>query len=154
MFGRCLTRNKERPGDLDARLESQQAVWLASSGIGRVNYGASHGIGHALGGVAGVPHGHTSCVMLPAVLRYNASVNADRQSLVAEALGRPGAAGAEAVGDLIASLGMPRTLRDVGVRREQFDRIAEVAAENFWVKTNPRPIRGPSDVREILEKAW
>ncbi len=34
------------------------------------------------------------------------------------------------------------------------DRIDEVAAENFWVKTNPRPLRGPADAREILEGAW
>ncbi len=34
-----------------------------------------------------VPHGYTSCVMLPHVLRFNHTVNADRQALVSDALG-------------------------------------------------------------------
>ena len=55
--------------------------------------GASHGIGHVLGGTAHVPHGYTSCVMLPHVLRFNLTVNADRQARVSEALGRSGRAG-------------------------------------------------------------
>ena len=55
-----------------------------------VTKGASHGIGHVLGGTAGVPHGYTSCVMLPHVLRFNEPVNAARQAWVSEALGRPG----------------------------------------------------------------
>jgi maleylacetate reductase len=38
--------------------------------------GASHGIGYALGATFGIAHGHTSCIMLPAVLRYNAERNA------------------------------------------------------------------------------
>ena len=69
--------------------------------------GASHGIGHVLGGTAHVPHGYTSCVMLPHVLRFNAPVNADRQALVSEALGRPGEPAADVVAALIAGLGLP-----------------------------------------------
>ena len=41
--------------------------------------GASHGIGYVLGASYGVAHGHTSCVMLPAVLAWNAAVNGERQ---------------------------------------------------------------------------
>ena len=62
--------------------------------------GASHGIGHALGGTAGVPHGVTSCIMLPHVLRWNKVVNADRQRRVAAAFGE----GEADAGDLIAAL--------------------------------------------------
>ena len=61
------------------RLESQMGVWLSTTGLGRIPWGASHGIGHQLGAVAGVPHGYCSCVMLPSVLRYNNEVNADQQ---------------------------------------------------------------------------
>ena len=82
-----------------------------------VTKGASHGIGHVLGGTADVPHGYTSCVMLPHVLRFNAPVNAERQAWVSEALGRPGVPAADAVAALIAGLGLPGTLRDVGVGR-------------------------------------
>lgn len=140
--------------DLAARLACQQASWLAASSIARVNYGASHGIGHVLGAIADVPHGHTSCVMLPHVMRFNARVTADKQKLIAEAMGRPGMAAADAVAELIARLKQPPTLRAVGVRREQLPRIAEAAMQNLWVRTNPQPLRSPDDVMRLLEAAW
>lgn len=151
---RLFAQALPRPDDLAARLQCQQASWLAASSIARVNYGASHGIGHALGAFADVPHGYTSCVMLPHVLRYNARATAEKQRLIAEALGRPGVAAADAVADLIAALKMPTTLRAVGVKREQLAKIAEAATHNFWVRTNPQPIRSSDDVMQLLEAAW
>jgi maleylacetate reductase len=140
--------------DLSARLTCQQASWLAASSIARVNYGASHGIGHALGAFADIPHGYTSCVMLPHVMRYNAPVTADKQKLIAEAMGRSGVPAADAVADLIAALKQPTTLRAVGIKREQLAEIAQVAMKNIWVRTNPRPIRSAEDVMQLLDAAW
>ncbi len=142
------------PHDLAARLTCQQASWLAASSIARVNYGASHGIGHALGAFADVPHGHTSCVMLPHVMRYNERATGAKQRQIAEAMGRPGVPAADAVAELIAALGQPTTLRAVGVKREQLAKIAEAAMQNLWVRTNPQPIRSPADVMQLLETAW
>jgi maleylacetate reductase len=119
-----------------------------------VTKGASHGIGHVLGGTADVPHGYTSCVMLPHVLRFNEPINADRQTLVSEALGHPGMKAADAVAALIASLGLPSTLRAVGVKPEQLDAIAKQSMHDRWVHTNPRKIDGPPVVRGLLDAAW
>lgn len=47
-------------GDIAARHRCQLGVWLSGSSIGRVRYGASHGLDHQLGAIAGVPHGMTS----------------------------------------------------------------------------------------------
>jgi alcohol dehydrogenase class IV len=143
-----------RPDDLAARLTCQQASWLAASSIARVNYGASHGIGHVLGAFADVPHGHTSCVMLPHVMRYNQPATAAKQRLIAEALGRPGVPAADAIAALIVALKQPTTLRAVGIKRDQLPKIAEAAMHNIWVRTNPQPIRSPEDVMQILEAAW
>ena len=143
-----------RPDDLAARLTCQEASWLAASSIARINYGASHGIGHALGAFADVPHGHTSCVMLPHVMRYNEPATAAKQRLIAEAMGRPGVAAADVIAELIAALKQPTTLRAVGVKREQLSKIAEAAMNNIWVRNNPQPIRSPDDVMQILEAAW
>ncbi len=154
LFADALPRNRREPGDQEGRLQSQLAVWLAGFSINRVPYGASHGIGHQLGAVAGVPHGHCSCVMLPAVMRYNASVNGERQAWVAKALGRPGDAAADVLHDFIASLGMPTSLREVGVERGELDRIAEGSMENHMVRANPRRLTDPAQVREILDMAW
>lgn len=154
MLGRSLRRNLREPKDLDARLDSQLAVWLSTTGLGRIEWGASHGIGHQLGAVAGVPHGHCSCVMLPSVLTWNRPVNAEQQALVARALGRDDGDAARAVAELVADLGQPARLRDVGVRREHFDAIARGAMQNMMVRSNPRPVNSEADVREILELAW
>ena len=130
-------------------------LWLSMSGnMAGVVKGASHGIGHMLGGTANVPHGYTSCVMLPHVLRYNKPVNADQQTLVSLAFGRPDAEAADAVSDLVAALGLPQRLRDVGVKREQFREIAENSMNDRCIPTNPRPINSPDDIIEILEMAW
>jgi alcohol dehydrogenase class IV len=130
------------------------AARRAGSSINRVNYGASHGIGHALGAFADVPHGHTSCVMLPHVMRYNARATLAKQRLIAEAVGRPGIPAADAVAELIGRLNQPTTLRAVGVKREQLPKIADAAMHNMWVRTNPQPIRSPQDVMQLLEAAW
>jgi len=67
-------------------------MWLSMVGSqSGVPKGASHAIGHILVVTAGVPHGYTSCVMLPWVMQWNKSVNAARQEMVSEVLGKPGA---------------------------------------------------------------
>jgi len=153
LLQRCLPLNKTDPGNLEARLDSQLAVWLATTGLGRVDWGASHGIGHQLGAVAGVPHGYCSCVMLPSVLRWNKSINATRQEIVSRALGNAGDAAAT-IEELVSGLGLPTRLRDVGVRREHFDAIAAGAMQNVFVRSNPRPVTDPAHVLEMLEMAW
>lgn len=149
-----LRRSHADPGEFAARLDCQVGVWLAGTGINRIAYGASHGIGHVLGAAAGVPHGMTSCVLLPAVLHYNRDVTAGPQRLLAHALGHADADPATLIRALIADLGLPTRLRDVGVRRDQFDEIAVKSLENPWVRTNPRRIDRAGQVLEILESAW
>lgn len=146
---------KAEAKDLDARLECQLGAWMSMIGSQTgVPKGASHGIGHVLGGTAHVPHGYTSCVMLPHVLRFNAAVNADRQAIVSEALGDRSIPAADLVAGLIADLGLPSRLRDVGVKPGQLDRIAELSMHDRWIHTNPRKIDGPAAVRQILDAAW
>ena len=92
--------------------------------------------------------------MLPHVLRFNQPVNAERQRWVSEALGQPRMSAGDAVAALIAGLGLPGTLRDVGVRPEQMDEIAVNSMHDRWVHTNPRKIDGPPAVRALLDAAW
>jgi alcohol dehydrogenase class IV len=154
LFAEGLPHTKAAPEDLAARLRCQQASWLAASTIARVNYGASHGIGHQLGAVAEVPHGHTSCIMLPHVLRYNEPATQAKQRLIAEALGQPGMSAGDAVAALVRALGLPATLRAAGVKREQLTTIAAASLKTRWVLSNPRPIRSEADVMRLLEAAW
>ena len=154
LLSRGLPRVKTDPTDLQARLDCQIGTWLSMGPLAAgVPMGASHGIGYVLGAAFDVPHGHTSCIMLPAVMRWNKPANAERQMLVAAAMGHPGEDAADVLDRFIASLGMPRSLGAVGIEPESFDRIAEGAMATPWVPRNPRPIAGPMQVREILELA-
>ncbi len=154
MLAAGLPRVKADPTDLDARLDCQIGTWLSMGALSSgVPMGASHGIGSVLGAVFAVPHGHTSCIMLPAVMRWNRSANRDRQALVAAAMGHPGEDAGDVLDALIRVLGMPRSLREVNVGPEHFERIANQAMGTPWVPRNPRPIEGPAQVREILELA-
>lgn len=149
-----LERVKRDPGDLDARLDCQLGSWLSMGPLAAgVPMGASHGIGYVLGAAFDIPHGHTSCIMLPAVMRWNLGANAARQAMVATAMGQPGGDAAALLDELITALGMPRSLGAVGIGRDDFARIAGAAMATPWVPRNPRPIAGPEQVLEILELA-
>lgn len=145
---------KADPGDLDARLKCQIGAWQSMIPIiGGVPMGASHAIGHVLGGTCDVPHGHTSCVMSPYVQAFNLSVNAERQKRISACLGDPSRPASELLDALIRGLGMPRSLREVGVREDQLQLISEYTLEDIWGRTNPRTIRTAADVMEILRTA-
>jgi maleylacetate reductase len=151
MLAQALPRVKANPGDLDARMDCQIGTWLSMAPLSAgVPMGASHGIGYVLGAVFDVPHGYTSCVMLPSVMRWNKQDNAERQPLVSEAMGQPGKDAADVLDRFIRGLGLPRSLRDVRVGREHFDAIAEQAMRTPWIPRNPRKIDTPAQVREIL----
>ena len=155
LLSRALPAIKREPQALEPRVEGQLGMWLsitgAASGIG---IAVSHAIGHTLGGSYGVPHGITSCVTLPAALAWNRPVNGERQRLVSALMGAPDRPASELVASLVASLGLPGRLRDVGIKREDFRPIAEHTMHDPPVRANPRPIKGPEDIMEILDLAW
>ncbi len=151
MLAQALPRVKANPDDLDARMDCQIGTWLSMAPLSAgVPMGASHGIGYVLGAVFDVPHGYTSCVMLPSVMRWNKQDNAGRQALVSEAMGQPGQDAADVLDRFIRSLGLPRSLQDVRIGPEHFKTIAEQAMRTPWIPRNPRKIDTPAQVRDIL----
>jgi alcohol dehydrogenase class IV len=128
--------------------------------------GASHGIGHMLGPL-GVVHGETSAVLLPAVCAYNArhGANVDRQHKLAEVLWaipemrevctRSGLNGGEKqlgkmLRALTRALGLPETLKEVGVGKDKVDLLAEHSLEDVCSGTNPVPLTTKEQVLELL----
>lgn len=149
-----LPRVKANPGDLDARLKCQIGAWQSMIPIiGGVPMGASHAIGHVLGGTCDVPHGYTSCVMSPFVQAFNAPVNGERQKRISACLGDASRPASELLDTLIRGLGMPRSLKEVGVREDQLQLVSEYTLEDIWGRTNPRPITSARDVMAILQTA-
>jgi len=154
LLARGLPKVKADPHDLAARLDCQLGSWLSMAPlVAGVPMGASHGIGYVLGAVFDIPHGHTSCIMLPSVMRWNKSANGPRQAMVAAAMGQAGQDAGDVLDAFIRGLDMPRSLHEVKIGPEHFDRIAKQAMGTPWVPRNPRPIPSPEQVKEILELA-
>lgn len=163
LLGRFLRECKADPTDIVARTNAHLGAWLSISGLANVNLGLSHGIGHQLGARCNVPHGVTSCVMLPTVMEYNRDHVGTRQRWIAEALGTDTTgmsdrdasdAAIGAVRALIADLALPSRLRDVGVTHDDFPGIAKDALEDLIVAANPRPVTSTDEVIGLLERAY
>lgn len=146
---------KRDAASLPHRQQAQVGAWQSiTASTGGAGSGASHGIGYALGAAFGVPHGETSCIMLPAVLRWNAVVNGERQKAICDAMECRDMEPWQAVQNLVKDLELPHRLRDVGVAQDQLDRLAELALDYHPIRHNPRPITSAAEIREILEFAW
>lgn len=155
LLSTSLRRVRAQREDLQARLDAQTGTWMSILGEeSGVPVGVSHAIGRVLGVFARMPHGYTSCVLLPAAMQWNSIENAERQNRVAAALGRPELSAAEAIAALIGHLGLPGRLRDVGVTREMFAPVAKQVFDGGGTRNNPRPVRSPEDILEIMELAW
>jgi len=151
----ALPRMHADPADLQARADAQAAAWLSIQGRGGgVFHGASHGIGYLLGGGFNVPHGLTSCVMLPAVLRWNRPVNEARQQAFCARVGLDASVPlADHVERLFAGAGLATRLSQVGVGPDRFERLAAMYDGTGPIATNPRPVTGQRDLLEIIALA-
>lgn len=155
LLSRALPRVKANPDDLQARLDAQTgaALGMASPTAG-VGVGASHAVGHVLGGNNGVQHGHTSCVMLAPTMRWVRQEAGHATSLVSAAMGRPGEPPDEVIRDFVRSLDLPYRLRDIGVSQADFPQIAAKVMHDHSLRGSPRQPTRPEDIVELLELAW
>lgn len=103
-----LLATKTNPADLDARTECQLGAWHSYLLPGPAAKGLSHTLGKRLGSRHDIPHGVTSALLLPHVMRYLAPAAPETMKRIAEALDAPNAA--EGVSRLVAQLGLPQHL--------------------------------------------
>jgi maleylacetate reductase len=152
MLAENLPRVRRHPDDLAARGACQQAAWLSvMGGWSGVPVGASHGIGYILGAARGVPHGITSCLMLHAVMRWNAPVNEKRQRDVAHIFG--GEEAGPAIEAFVRGLGLPTRLSEQGIAEAEIADLARRWTGDAPIATNPRPVKTHDDVAAILRLA-
>ena len=167
-----LLKTKSDEGNVDARHQCQMAVILGMKSIrAGIPMGGSHAIGHQLGPM-GVGHGVTSCIMCPAVMKWNIAHGSHipeiqkKQDKIREILWSEKAAAelftksglkkeSADLGDLldafIRALGLPRTLKEVNIDRDQIDRLSRRTLDDAWAPTNPIPLTTPEQVKSILE---
>lgn len=150
--------------NLDARAACQLAAWMSISGVGAAGMRLSHFLGHQIGAQMHIPHGVTSCVLLPVVMRHLRDATLDAQVRIAQAMGLERAgrsdreladAAADRLQSLIAALGLPTTISAAGGTLEAIDRVAQSGfeASKSLGLTQDLP-DGAESVRRILLKAW
>ena len=149
-------------GDIDVLLNTKTACAMASlASFGGL--GLNTATCHHIGGLYGVPHGEANAILLPHTMRYNLDACADRQRLIAEAIGvaeggmsdeDAGLAAADAVDGLCRELGLPRTLREAGVPEEGLEYIAAATLHDRSLSSNPKPVRDAGPIMEVLRAAY
>jgi alcohol dehydrogenase len=125
--------------ELEHRVQCQLAAWLSIFGMSSNSRGGiSHALGHQIGPMWNVPHGITSCITLPHVMRLMAGVAADRFAPIAQGFEvrfdprSPRSSAmecADRTARFIGKFDVPTRLRDVGVPREEISRIASTVLE-------------------------
>jgi len=117
-----LPRAKQLPDDVDVRTENQLAAWFSFTLPGASAGGLSHTMGKQIGARHGIPHGVTSCLLLPHVMRYLAPKMPDRMA----ALPAP-----DEVYQLIGTLGLPQHIAAYGIGEPELRRAAGELAGTF-----------------------
>ena len=103
--------------------------------------GAVHALSHPLGSLEDLKlhHGTLNAIFLPPSLRFNRPSVGDKWQRLGEAMElMPGADVADAIAALNARLGLPQTLREMGVPEQVMPAMAEAATRDHCNPTNPR----------------
>jgi acetaldehyde dehydrogenase/alcohol dehydrogenase len=164
--------------DLEARTAMSNAATIAGLAFSNAFLGVNHALAHATGARFGIAHGRANSVFLPHVLRYNAAIPSkfmpapgysayvapEKYAQIAWVLGL-GGRGEDAarerlfgrVGELLEAVGMPRSLREAGIARDEFERalpdLCRAAFEDPSGRTNPRmPML--AELADLLEAGY
>lgn len=138
------------PGDIAARSDLLYGAYLAGSAFAVAGSGLHHKICHALGGAYDLPHAATHAIVLPHVLAFNAPAAPDATQRIGRALGSDDPV--SALHALAARVGIPRGLRELGMRKEQVDEAADKVADAVPAD-NPRPVNRAA-LAGIIHAAW
>ncbi|HEY2118034.1 MAG TPA: bifunctional acetaldehyde-CoA/alcohol dehydrogenase [Candidatus Acidoferrum sp.] len=165
----------EHPHDEEARSMMHNAACIAGLAFSNASVGVNHALAHAFGARFGVAHGRANALMLPHVITYNASVPVKflpspyqkgyvahkKYATIADLLGLGGHGTAEKVTSLVAAieqlldqLGFPRSIAELGISKEEFERgmpdLTRLAFDDPSWRSNPRmPL-----MDELVELFW
>ena len=149
-----LPQTAKDPADLEARLRSQLAGWMSMAGVVNVRVHLSHTLGHQIAARWDVAHGVTSGITLAPVMRYLQRENAVGVAKVAVAFDAPTVdEAADAIADLVRSLGLPTRLRDVGADPDDFAAVAQ-ATLDAGRATGYIPTGGVETLVALLESMY
>ena len=135
-------------GDYAGREAMSLGQYIAGMGFSNVGLGIVHSMAHPLSAVYDIPHGKACAMLLTAVLKFNAPATGEKYREIARVMGVPNvdamdeAAYRQAAIDVIQKLaddvGIPKSLSEAGVKREDIPFLAESAFNDACTPGNPR----------------
>lgn len=142
LIARYLPTAVKEPKNQEAREQMAYAQFLAGMAFNNASLGYVHAMAHQLGGFYDLPHGVCNALLLPHVEAFNMKAAADRLNVVGEHLGlhNPELKGLDviaAIKKLADIVGIPKSLEELGVKREDFDTLADNALKDVCGLTNP-----------------
>lgn len=148
--------------NLEARENMAYASLLAGMAFNNANLGYVHAMAHQLGGLYDMAHGVANAMLLPHVERYNMISNPKKFADIAEFMGEniSGLSVMEAAEKAINAMfrlsedvGIPKSLKEMGVKQEDFDHMAELALLDGNAFSNPRK-GNAKDIINIFKAAY
>lgn len=151
---------KNDPDGREAMALGQYMTGMAFSNVG---LGVVHGMAHPLSAFYDTPHGVANAVLLPYVMEFNASHTGTKFREIARAIGVKDVdkmkqteyreAAVKAVAKLKKDVGIPKTLKEIGVKKEDLEALAEAAMADVCTGGNPRPCTKEL-VLKVYQKAF
>ena len=150
-------------GDFAGREAMSLGQYIAGMGFSNVGLGIVHSMAHPLSAVYDIPHGKACAMLLTAVLKFNAPATGEKYREIARVMGVPDVDGMDqetyrqAAIDVIQKLaddvGIPKSLSEAGVKREDIPFLAESAFNDACTPGNPRDA-SKEEIIEIYESIF
>ena len=142
LIAQYLPTAVQSPRDKTAREQMAYAQFLAGMAFNNASLGYVHAMAHQLGGFYDLPHGVCNALLLPHVEQFNMRAAADRLGVVGRNLAGhnadlAGLGPIEAIQKLARTVGIPATLRELGVKESDFETLATNAMKDVCGLTNP-----------------
>jgi alcohol dehydrogenase class IV len=162
LINRNLRRLYANPNNIEAAEAMMAASTMAGMAFFNGRVGIVHAMAHPMGGHFNVPHGVANAILLPFCMEYTRLAVPDLFSRIAEAMDEDirglsvevaSKKAAEAVRTLSADVHIPKTMREVGVKKEALDLMTKDAVTSGIYITTPRKVSG-EDMKAIYEAAY
>lgn len=144
-----IMQSIQSPDDLEARSKVLYGGMLSGQCVTHAGIAIHHKLCHVLGGHHGIPHGESNSVILPYAVAYNESAAPDAMEKIKKAMNTKNAS--RGIYDFTTSIGVPKSLRELGMHQEDLDLAAKETVER--TSYNPKPVDFKS-VREMLQQAY
>ncbi len=149
---------ERRPQDMQ---KLAQASLHAGMAFSNSLLGIVHALAHPIGGLYDANHGSINAILLPEVLRFDIPAVTEKLQELSCSMGHRADGGVNALGDqiqetlesMLEACGAPRSLRSIGVRRQDLPELARRALDDICIVTSPR-VAAQEDLLGILQRAY